>query len=34
VIHAGLTDVGWAKRINRDAGRLAAYLGDTEWETE
>ena len=34
VIHAGLTDVGWAERINRDAGRLAAYLGDTGWETE
>ena len=34
VIHAGLTDVGWAERINRDAGRLAAYLGDKGWETE
>ena len=34
VIHAGLTDVGWAERINRNAGRLAAYLGDAEWETE
>jgi ribosomal protein L7Ae-like RNA K-turn-binding protein len=34
VIHAGLTDVGWAERINRDAGRLAAYLGDTGWENE
>jgi ribosomal protein L7Ae-like RNA K-turn-binding protein len=30
VIHAGLTDVGWAERIERDAGRLAAYRGDID----
>ena len=30
VIHAGLTDVGWAQRIERDAGRLAAYRGDID----
>lgn len=30
VIHAGLTDVGWAERFQREAGRLAAYLGDID----
>ena len=30
VIHAGLTDVGWAARIDREAGRLAAYKGDID----
>ena len=30
VIHAGLTDVGWAARIEREAGRLAAYKGDID----
>ena len=30
VIHAGLTDVGWAERIDREAGRLAAYKGDID----
>lgn len=30
VIHAGLTDVGWAARIDREAGRLAAYKGDLD----
>jgi len=29
VIHAGLTDVGWAARIGREARRLAAYKGVT-----
>jgi len=32
VIHAGLTDVGWAERIERAGARLAAYLGDTGQE--
>ena len=26
----GLTDVGWAARIDREAGRLAAYRGDID----
>lgn len=30
VIHAGLTDVGWAARIDREARRLAAYKGDID----
>jgi len=33
VIHAGLTDVGWAARIEREAGRLAAYRGDIDGRT-
>ena len=30
VIHAGLTDVGWADRIDRESRRLAAYKGDID----
>ena len=30
VIHAGVTDVGWAARIQSEALRLAAYRGDID----